>query len=128
LSASITRLATLADGGRISAALVQAELQRLRARWRPASTRPPALPAVDLALLLPPERLDGLDLFDRLQLQAVIAVCRQCKTLSEAGRRLFQHSRGQKSVVNDADRLRKYLGKWGLRWEARVSSCTNTCT
>jgi len=128
LSASITRLATLADGGRISAALVQAELQRLRALWHPASTRPPVLPAVDLALLLPPERLDGLDLFDRLQLQAVIAVCRQCKTLSEAGRRLFQHSRGQRSVVNDADRLRKYLGKWGLRWEALVSSCTNACT
>lgn len=117
LSASITRLATLAEGGRISGALVQAELQRLRALWRPSATQAATLPATDLALLLPPEQCEALDLFDRLQLQAVIAICRQCKTLSEAGRRLFQHSREQKSVVNDADRLRKYLGKWGLRWE-----------
>ena len=35
--------------------------------------------------------------------------------------RLFQASRAQRSVVNDADRLRKYLAKYGLQW-SRLSS------
>jgi transcriptional regulatory protein RtcR len=38
--------------------------------------------------------------------------------LSDAGRRLFDRSRTQRTVVNDADRLRKYLHKHGLSWEA----------
>jgi transcriptional regulatory protein RtcR len=47
----------------------------------------------------------------------VVRVCRASRTLSEAGRTLFDRSRTQRSVVNDADRLRKYLQKFGLRWE-----------
>ena len=54
---------------------------------------------------------------DRLQLDAVIRTCREATTLSEAGRRLFDRSREKRSVVNDADRLRKYLLKFGLSWE-----------
>jgi hypothetical protein len=77
-----------------------------------------AAPAVDLSALLPPEQIDALDLFDRLQLQAVIATCRPCASLSDAGRRLFACSREQRTVVNDADRLRKYLGRFGLSWNA----------
>jgi transcriptional regulatory protein RtcR len=38
--------------------------------------------------------------------------------LSDAGRKLFNVSREQRSVINDADRLRKYLQKYGLSWEA----------
>ncbi|HMZ00020.1 MAG TPA: RNA repair transcriptional activator RtcR [Burkholderiaceae bacterium] len=135
LSASVTRLATLADGGRISLALVEAEIARLRWLWsgdeaalrQPTST--PALggvsaadaePAepVELADLLAPATLAGLDQFDRLQLQAVLGLCRRCRTLSEAGRQLFDVSRRARSVVNDADRLRKYLARFGLDWAA----------
>jgi transcriptional regulatory protein RtcR len=116
LSASITRLATLADGGRISTALVEAEIARLLWLWQ----RKPATgdgAAVDLAALLGAPAMDELDLFDRLQLDAVIRTCREATTLSEAGRRLFDRSREKRSVVNDADRLRKYLLKFGLSWE-----------
>jgi transcriptional regulatory protein RtcR len=60
---------------------------------------------------------DAMDLFDRLQLQAVAGVCRRARSLSDAGRVLFQASRTQRSVVNDADRLRKYLARFGLTWE-----------
>jgi transcriptional regulatory protein RtcR len=77
----------------------------------------PAAPGdIDLDALLGEERAASLDLFDRLQLEAVVRVCRQSRTLSDAGRQLFQASRAQRSVVNDADRLRKYLGKHGLEW------------
>lgn len=37
--------------------------------------------------------------------------------MSDAGRALFNVSREQRSVVNDADRLRKYLLKFELNWE-----------
>ena len=116
LSASVTRLATLADGGRISAGLVDAEIARLRWLWaRGVDTA--AGSAVDLSALLDEDTLSGIDLFDRLQLEAVIRTCRGSSTLSEAGRRLFDRSREKRSVVNDADRLRKYLLKFGLAWE-----------
>lgn len=116
LSASVTRMATLADGGRISAALVDAEIHRLRWLWQPALE--PQTRDVDLDALLPAEAAAKLDLFDRMQLEAVVRICRESPTLSDAGRRLFDQSRLQRSVVNDADRLRKYLLKFGLSWEA----------
>jgi transcriptional regulatory protein RtcR len=118
LSASVTRLATLADGGRISSALVDAELQRLRWLWqRGAKGDPPSAGTTELAGLIGEQALAELDLFDRLQLESVVHVCRESRTLSDAGRRLFDVSRTQRSVVNDADRLRKYLQKFGLAWD-----------
>jgi len=121
LAASVTRLCTLAEGGRITVPLVEAELQRLRWLWQmnqaPGQVDHRTDDAVDLADLLPAQVLDPLDLFDRLQLSAVVRVCRASRTLSEAGRTLFDRSRTQRTVVNDADRLRKYLQKHGLRWE-----------
>lgn len=116
LMASVTRMATLADGGRISLGLVNAEIQRLQWLWQPASEAPGS--AIQLDGLMPEATAQQLDLFDRMQLEAVIRVCRESSTLSEAGRRLFNASRTQRTVVNDADRLRKYLLKFGLTWEA----------
>ena len=118
LSASVTRLATLADGGRISIAQVDAELQRLAWLWQRQDGAAASVEGVDLEALLPEGSLAAMDLFDRVQLEAVVSVCRQARTLSEAGRKLFDRSRGKRAVVNDADRLRKYLQKHGLSWEA----------
>jgi transcriptional regulatory protein RtcR len=108
-------MATLADGGRISTGLVDAEIQRLQWLWQPAKQAPGH--NIDLDVLLPADVADKLDLFDRLQLEAVVRVCRESQTLSDAGRRLFNRSRTQRSVVNDADRLRKYLLKYALTWD-----------
>lgn len=127
LSASMTRLATLADSGRIGLPLVEAEIARLRWLWQPASDArnglaptPGALGRDDLADLLGADAVESMDLFDQLQLAAVLQVCRQSRTLSDAGRLLFQASRTQRTVVNDADRLRKYLARFGLDWERAV--------
>ncbi len=127
LAASVTRLATLADSGRIALALVDAEIARLRWLWQAVGDvrnglSPPCgrLDGEALAELLGEDTVKALDLFDQLQLAAVLKVCRQARTLSDAGRELFQASRGQRTVLNDADRLRKYLSKYGLDW-ARVS-------
>ena len=106
LSASITRMATLAEQGRISTILVEEEIERLQANWQGQQPLTPfsALPA-------------DIDLFDKRQLETVIEVCRNTASLSEAGRQLFAVSRKQKKQPNDADRLRKYLARFGLSWD-----------
>ncbi|WCM92626.1 RNA repair transcriptional activator RtcR [Acidovorax sp. NCPPB 2350] len=119
LSASVVRLATLAEGGRIGLPLVEAEMARLRWLWEPAQAprRQEADGLPELEALLGTAQFEALDLFDRLQLAVVVRVCRQSRSLSDAGRQLFQASRMQRTAVNDADRLRKYLGRFGLVWE-----------
>lgn len=111
LAASVTRLATLSHGGRIDVDAVALETGRLARLWSGKVSDSPGLEA-----LLGAERLAAIDPFDRVQLEYVVTVCRQCLSLSEAGRRLFSASRRQRSSTNDADRLRKYLAKWGLDW------------
>lgn len=120
LSASVTRLSTLADGGRISSSLVEAELQRLRWLWQKSPQYGQHTQdnyPIKLDELLDEQALAEIDLFDRLQLESVLRVCKTSRTLSEAGRKLFDRSRTQRSVVNDADRLRKYLQKFNLTWD-----------
>jgi transcriptional regulatory protein RtcR len=63
------------------------------------------------------DKLADLDQFDRVQLGRVIEVCGSSRSLSEAGRRLFAASRERKKALNDADRLRKYLARFGLTFE-----------
>ncbi len=61
--------------------------------------------------------MSSLDPFDRVQLEHVVEVMRRARSLSEAGRLLFSASRQQKTSANDADRLRKYLARFGLDWK-----------
>ena len=44
-------------------------------------------------------------------------MCRSARSLSAAGRELFAASRKNRTSTNDADRLRKYLARFGLSWE-----------
>lgn len=113
LSASVTRLATLAEGGRIREEDVGREIARLQRLWQGAGAT-----AFPLCREVLGEGMDALDEFDLSQLEGVLRACRACDTLSEAGRRLFARSRLEKASNNDADRLRKYLGRFGLEWAA----------
>lgn len=67
--------------------------------------------------LLGDQRTDELDQFDKSQLASVLEVCGRARSLSEAGRILFSESRARKKTINDADRLRKYLARFGLEWQ-----------
>jgi transcriptional regulatory protein RtcR len=107
-------------GGRLhsSVDLVREEIERLTKAW--ASLQ--ANETQDgLADLLGRERMEEVDLFDRVQLASVIDVCRNSRSLSDAGRRLFSVSRDRKATVNDADRLRKYLNRFGIDWSQIAS-------
>ncbi|MBJ8678005.1 sigma 54-interacting transcriptional regulator [Citrobacter sp. DNRA3] len=103
LSSSIARMATLAEQGRITLSLVEEEIALLKESWQIAASQP--------------ELNMDIDLFDRRQLETVLEVCRRSASLSEAGRELFAVSRQKKANPNDADRLRKYLARFGLSWE-----------
>ena len=111
LAASVTRMATFAPSGRIDVETVEAEKLRLRRFWSGA-TAPPA----QLEDLLDGEALAAIDPFELVQLAEVVRVCRRSRSLSEAGRTLFSASRSRRSSSNDADRLRKYLQRYGLEW------------
>ncbi|MDR3159697.1 MAG: RNA repair transcriptional activator RtcR [Zoogloeaceae bacterium] len=120
LNSSLIRLATLAEKGRVTTPDVEREIARLRADWQNARGTSDAASTAETDIvktLLGKAAADALDLFDRCQLETVLEICRRAKTLSDAGRTLFFASRQQKKQVNDADRLRKYLLRFGLDWE-----------
>jgi transcriptional regulatory protein RtcR len=71
-----------------------------------------------LSDVLSADKIAEIDLFDQAQLAAVLGACRQSQSISEAGRKLFAVSRLSKVQPNDADRLRKYLARFGLSWDA----------
>lgn len=111
LQASAARMAVLAERGRVTLAMVEEEIGVLTAQWHTIDADPDG---TLLAELLPDPA--ALDAFDRVQLAAVIRACRQSSSLSAAGRNLFAASRSGKTSQNDADRLRKYLARFGLDW------------
>ena len=130
LNASVTRLATLSQGGRIREPDVETEIVRLRQRWGvnalPQQTSVEELEQVSglpenahrtiLNRYLTPEQIAGLDYFDQLQLAKVIQVCKASRSMAEVGRTLFNVSREGKRSQNDSHRIRTYLKKFGLEF------------
>lgn len=114
LNAAVTRMATLSHGGRITVENVRDEIARLDEQW--SCSRPGDNALTLLTEILSADRIATLDSFDQAQLATVLEVCRQSKSLSEAGRKLFSVSRLSKAQPNDADRLRKYLARFALSW------------
>lgn len=111
LGASVTRMATLAEAGRITEEVAAEEIQRLSVSGAPRLT-------ADACEQVLGTDAKALDLFDRLQLNTVIDVCRRSASLSAAGRVLFDVSRHERKTANDADRLRKYLLRYELDFES----------
>ncbi|MCI0417248.1 RNA repair transcriptional activator RtcR [bacterium] len=112
LNASITRMATLAAGGRITVENVSAEIECLKVMWKRGEEKDSLLEN-----LIGVEKVELLDRFERAQLAEVLKCCMESRSLSEAGRRLFSVSRQSKKISNDADRLRKYLARFGITWQ-----------
>ena len=122
LNAMVVRMATLSDGGRITAANVEDEIARYcEARGRAKAPRDGA--AARFAELLGEDYETRYDRFELSQLADVIEVCRESETMVEAARKLFAVSRLAKTSSNDSDRLSKYLAKFGLKFAKVKSPC-----
>lgn len=115
-SAAIERMATLAPGGRIAVPDVRDEIERLELAWQRPGAAKLTSHEEALSRYLDADALAALDRFDRVQLADVLSVCATSKTLSDAGRTLFAESRKRRSSQNDADRVRKYLARFGVDW------------
>jgi transcriptional regulatory protein RtcR len=113
LNAAVSRMATLAHEGNITKAHVIAEIERLHRYWNTGSTSG----THELITRYLGDRIASYDLFDTVQLERVLRLCISATSISDAGRQLFQVSRTQKKSANDADRLVKYLARFGLSWE-----------
>ena len=114
LNGAVTRMATLSSGGRITLDAVEEEILNLTCSWAGPRAGDEAAELLESIL---GEKLDEIDPFDRAQLAYVVRVCRESRTLSEAGRKLYAVSRTRKKNANDADRLRKYLARFSLQWK-----------
>jgi transcriptional regulatory protein RtcR len=113
LNASVTRMATLAPGGRVTEPVAEEEIERLREQF--AASAPGDGPSARrIERVLGAGRVRAIDRFDRAQLEEVLAVCERAPTLSAASRELYAESRKAKTSTNDADRLRKYLARFAL--------------
>lgn len=115
LEAAWIRLATYANEGQIAIDDIEREIAALTELHADSDVTENNDADWDgLHLALGAEGVAELDRFDRVQLEDVLRVCAQSASLSEAGRMLFAASRARKRSQNDADRLRKYLARFGL--------------
>ncbi|MCA9262617.1 MAG: RNA repair transcriptional activator RtcR [Planctomycetales bacterium] len=117
LGSAVRRMDALCRAGRIDVAQVREEMERLQSSWRATESHDGSAEAV-LGTFLTKDQINAIDSFDRPQLAHVLQVCQASPSLSAAGRQLFQASRERKTTSNDADRLRKYLARFQLTWEA----------
>ena len=113
LNGAVTRMSTLAPGGRITKEVVQEEISRLKVLWSAAESD---INKKFLNAVIGTDRAEQLDRFEKIQLADVLKVCKESKNMSEAGRKVFAVSRKSKRKTNDSDRLRKYLAKYNIKW------------
>jgi transcriptional regulatory protein RtcR len=114
LKAAVIRMGIFSDQGRVTVPVVSREVNRLREEWAEV-TESGSYPLTELALGT--EGASGIDHFDKPQLEEVLRVCLLSRNRSDAGKKLYNVSRGRKKSTNDADRLNKYLEKFGLDWD-----------
>lgn len=113
-SASVLRMATLAEGGRITQRDVEQEIEHLAWVWGGEEVK-----ADQDASWVARAKAQGLltaelDPFDEAALECALRTLQSAGSMAEAGRQLFAVSRAAKGSANDTDRLRKYLTRVGV--------------
>lgn len=114
LNASITRMAALSDGGRITTAIVNEEISRLEKKWSHRKTTEIESKSNILVEILPPKVLSNMDYYEQEKLAIVLNTCKVANSMAEAGRTLFNKSRQSKSSANDSHRVKQILSKYNL--------------
>lgn len=115
LSASVMRMATLADGGRIVEADVDEEIGGLRDLWGGGRVTE-AAQSTDLVSRVLPNK--DIDLYDRARYEIMFSEIKNTPTMAEAGRRLFAASRTQRrGKDNDGQRVWRQLQLLGLNYK-----------
>ena len=128
LNAMVVRMATRADGGRITAELVREEIDRIRAGTKKRRPDVGDAGAVDLSALLGADYAERYDDFELVQLAHVVRTCRASESMADAARKLFAVSFKSKKSSNNTDRLSKYLAKFGLKFRTLLHQTSSPFT
>ncbi len=116
LNASITRMATLANGGRITVSVVNEEIDRLQHKWQSTSNKSHTNDTTLLKSILGENKIKSLDLYEQMTLAPVLKICQSANSMAEAGRILFNVSREQKKSNNDSHRIKQILDKHQIKF------------
>ena len=116
LNASITRMGTLADGGRITTTVVEEEIHRLGQKWQSAAASD-LDPRIVIEQVLGTGSAEEIDYYYQLKLASLVKVCRNSNSMAEDGRKLFNVSRATKKSNNDSHRVKQLLSKHGIQFE-----------
>ena len=116
LNASITRMGTLSDGGRITVSVVNDEIKRLKQKWHRQSGTPTTHDTHRHCIesILGNGSCDAIDVHEQVLLANVIQTCQQASSMAEAGRVLFNVSRTTKASTNDSHRVKQILSKYHI--------------
>ncbi|OUS06572.1 transcriptional regulator [Gammaproteobacteria bacterium 42_54_T18] len=116
LNASITRMGTLSDGGRITTEVAHDEIKRLKQKWHRQSGNSTPYNKIQhcIEALLGTSSCDSIDFHEQVLLANVIQVCQKTSSMAEAGRVLFNISRTTKTSSNDSHRVKQILSKYDI--------------
>ena len=120
LNASVTRMGVLSEGGRIDEDNVAQEIERLRNDWSESQGKVDSQErgiASKVESLIGSQASSELDLYDYILIDGIAEVCANSRSMAEAGRKLFNHSRTQKASTNDSHRIKQILDKYGIRFQ-----------
>lgn len=122
----VARMGTLAKDGVIQPCDVKREIRRSAiarsAEPAPAPAKVPSAqpePGADdpyLESLLGTGYSERMDAIEIATLKYVLNVCRASASAAEAGRRLYNVSRGSRATANDSDRIAKFLKTYKLKF------------
>ena len=117
LNASVTRMGVLSEGGRIDEANVNQEIERLKNDWSETQSSTVKPTKNKIEKLLGADAISNLDLYDHILIEGIAEVCANSRSMAEAGRKLFNHSRTQKTSTNDSHRIKQILDKYGVNFQ-----------
>jgi transcriptional regulatory protein RtcR len=121
LNASVTRMGVLSEGGRIDEGNVAQEVERLRNDWSEGQVKIDSQKrgmASMVESLIGLQASSELDLYDHILIDGIAEVCANSRSMAEAGRKLFNHSRTQKASTNDSHRIKQMLDKYGIAFSS----------
>ncbi|WP_076719518.1 RNA repair transcriptional activator RtcR [Motiliproteus sp. MSK22-1] len=121
LNASITRMGTLADGGRITLDVVNEEIKRLKLKWCAGDhwneSAKSNTAKITIESILGQGSCEKIDHYEQLSLAGLIETCQASNSMAEAGRKLFNVSRVTKKSHNDSHRVKQLLEKYAIRFD-----------
>ena len=120
----VTRMGTLAKSGEIQVADVEREIKRVQAAGKTSLHQekaepdsPESVPEDEyLKLLLGSGYSGRYDAIELSTLKYVLDVCKFCSSAAEAGRKIYNVTRGNRATPNDSDRIAKYLKTYSLKF------------